>query len=227
MSIRVLLVDDQPLLRQGFSMILQAQPDLQVVGEAGDGHDAVRLASTLQPDIVLMDIRMPHLDGIRATRAITARAPTVRIILLTTFDVDEYAIEGLQAGASGFLLKNARTEELLSGIRAVAAGDAVLAPSTTRRLLNTYASTFTIGSPGDPSVQKGNPLSSLTPRERDVFFAMAEGMSNQEIAAALFLSETTVKTHVTRVLSKLELRDRIHAVIFAYRHQLTSQGHNE
>ena len=174
-----------------------------------------------------MDIRMPHMDGIQATRLITTQAPAVRVIPLTTFDIDEYAIEGIQAGASGFLIKNTLPEDLLAGIRAVAAGDAVLAPSTTRRLLDTYSSTFTLPAAGKSDAPTSGPAGPLTPREQDVFFAIAKGMSNQEIAAELVLSETTVKTHVTRVLSKLELRDRIHAVIFAYRHHLTSDGDDQ
>lgn len=215
MTISVLLADDQPLLRQGFAMILQAQSDMTVVGEAADGASAVRLGRSLQPDVVLMDVRMPGIDGIEATRQLTASDPQIRVIILTTYDFDEYAFEGLRAGASGFLLKNARPDELLAGIRSVAAGDAVLAPSATRRLLDTYSATFegpaASGTRATPDV-----LAPLTHREREVFTAMSSGMSNQEIATTLTLSEATVKTHVTRVLSKLGLRDRIQAVIFAY-----------
>jgi len=217
-TVRVLLVDDQPLLRQGFAMILQAQPDMDVVGEASDGAAAVRLARALQPDIALMDIRMPGMDGIEATRRIATESPAVKVIILTTFDLDEYAFDGLCAGASGFLLKNVRPQDLLAGIRSVAAGDAVLAPSTTRRLLDTYAGTFTSSPPGQ---EAADALAPLTPRERDTFFELAAGLTNQEIATHLSLSETTVKTHITRILSKLGLRDRVQAVIFSYEHGLT------
>lgn len=216
--IRVLLADDQPLLRKGFALILTAQPDIEVVGEACDGSDAVRLAGRLHPDVVLMDVRMPVLDGIAATRAIVTADPGVRVLILTTFDLDAYAFSGLRAGASGFLLKNTRPMDLLAGIRLVAAGDAVIAPSTTRRLLDTFASTFAT-SPG-PGGEGSDPLVELTPRERDTFAALADGLSNQEIAARLFISETTTKTHVTRVLAKLGLRDRVQAVIYAYENKL-------
>jgi DNA-binding NarL/FixJ family response regulator len=219
MTIRVLLADDQALLRKGFAMIVGAAPDMQVVGEAADGGEAVALAAALVPDVVMMDIRMPGLDGIAATRQIISRQPEVKIIILTTFDVDEYAFEGLHAGASGFLLKNARTDDLLDGIRAVAAGDAVLAPSTTRRVLDTYASTFQPGVATAGST--GHALDALTPREREIFAELASGHTNQEIAERFTLSETTVKTHVARVLAKLELRDRVQVVIFAYEKGLT------
>ena len=221
MTVRVLLADDQPLLRQGFAMIVGAEPDLQVVGEAADGVEAVELARALCPDIVLMDVRMPGLDGIAATQQITAHHSEVKVIILTTFDIDEYAFDGLRAGASGFLLKNARPEELLRGIRAVASGDAVLAPSTTRRVLDTYASTF---ERSGVTTVPGTVLGALTPREREIFAELAAGHTNQEIADRLTLSETTVKTHVTRVLSKLGLRDRVQVVIFAYENGLTRPG---
>jgi DNA-binding NarL/FixJ family response regulator len=221
MTVRLLLADDQALLRQGFAMIVGAEPDMQVVGEAAEGAEAVELARMLNPDIVLMDVRMPGLDGIAATRQITARQPEVKVIILTTFDLDEYAFDGLRAGASGFLLKNARPEDPLRGIRAVASGDAVLAPSTTRRVLDTYASTFERSDLGRPA---GTVLDVLTPREREIFGELAAGRTNQEIAERLTLSETTVKTHVTRVLGKLELRDRIQVVIFAYENGLTRPG---
>jgi DNA-binding NarL/FixJ family response regulator len=220
-TVRVLLADDQPLLRQGFAMIVGAEPDMQVVGEAAEGVEAVELARALSPDIVLMDVRMPGLDGIAATRQITARQPEVKVIILTTFDIDEYAFDGLRAGASGFLLKNARPEDLLRGIRTVASGDAVLAPSTTRRVLDTYASTFERSDVGPVA---GAVLEVLTPREREIFSELAAGRTNQEIADRLTLSETTVKTHVTRVLGKLELRDRVQVVIFAYENGLTRPG---
>ncbi len=222
MTVRVLLADDQALLRQGFAMIIGAEPDLYVVGEAAEGLEAVELSRTLSPDIVLMDVRMPGLDGITATRRITADQPEVKVIILTTFDIDEYAFDGLRAGASGFLLKNARPEDLLRGIRAVASGDAVLAPSTTRRVLDTYASTFQPPPPTGPA--RADVLDALTPREREIFAALAAGRTNQEIADNLTLSETTVKTHVARVLSKLELRDRVQVVIFSYENGLTRPG---
>lgn len=222
MSVRVLLVDDQPLLRQGFSMILGAEPDLEIVGEAADGAQAVALVGSLAPDVVLMDIRMPGTDGITATRQIVAEHPKVRVILLTTFDLDEYAFEGLRAGASGFLLKSTRTQDLLAGVRSVAAGDAVVAPSTTRRLLDTYAATFqpvpADRHPGTDSLQP------LTRREREVFTELAAGHTNGEIADRLVLSETTVKTHVARVLAKLDLRDRVQVVIYAYENGLSHPG---
>jgi DNA-binding NarL/FixJ family response regulator len=210
MAIRVLLADDQLLLRHGFAMILGAQADIEVVGEAGDGAEAVRLTGLLQPDVVLMDVRMPGMDGIEATRKITSISPPTRVIILTTFDVDEYAFDGLRAGASGFLLKNAQPDELLAGIRSVATGDAVLAPSTTRRVLDAFVSRPAAGA-AEPEV-----LGALTARELDVFTEMAAGATNKEIAQRLYLSETTVKTHVVRILAKLDLRDRTQAVIFAY-----------
>jgi DNA-binding NarL/FixJ family response regulator len=214
MAIRVLLADDQLLLRHGFAMILGAQADIEVVGEAGDGAEAVRLTGLLQPDVVLMDVRMPGMDGIEATRKITSISPPTRVIILTTFDVDEYAFDGLRAGASGFLLKNAQPDELLAGIRSVATGDAVLAPSTTRRVLDAFAADFV----SRPTAEAAEPevLGALTARELDVFTEMAAGATNKEIAQRLYLSETTVKTHVVRILAKLDLRDRTQAVIFAY-----------
>jgi DNA-binding NarL/FixJ family response regulator len=220
-TIRVLLADDQSLIRHGFAMILGAEPDIDVIGEAADGTEAARLATVLRPDVVLMDVRMPG-GGIEATRRIVSAEPAVRVIILTTFDLDEYAFEGLQAGASGFLLKNARPDELLSGIRSVAAGDAVLAPTTTRRLLDAYAGGFAAAAapvPPQPDV-----LGVLTQREREVFTEIAAGRTNKEIAARLCLSETTVKTHVARVLAKLALRDRVQAVIFAYEAGILSSG---
>ncbi|MDP9093836.1 MAG: response regulator transcription factor [Actinomycetota bacterium] len=213
MTIRVLLADDQALLRHGFKMIIDAQPDMEVVGEAADGAQAIARAAALKPDVVLMDIRMPGTDGIEATRHIAAQQPEVKVLILTTFDLDEYAFNGLRAGASGFLLKNVRTEELLAGIRAVASGDAVLAPSTTRRLLDTYAGTFQAAKVG---VAPQDVLAPLTQRERQIFTELAAGGTNQEIAERFTLSETTVKTHVARVLAKLNLRDRVQVVIFAY-----------
>jgi DNA-binding NarL/FixJ family response regulator len=209
----VLLVDDQPLLRTGFRMILSAETDLRVVGEAGDGASAVELARRLRPDVVLMDIRMPGMDGIQATRALAGPGveDPVKVLILTTFGLDEYVIESLRAGASGFLLKDAPPEDLVEAIRIVAAGEALLAPSVTRRLLDRVASRL------PPANEDTIPaLSQLTERELEVLKLMARGLSNAEIAEKLVVSETTVKTHVSRVLAKLDLRDRVQAVILAY-----------
>jgi DNA-binding NarL/FixJ family response regulator len=215
-SIRVLLVDDQALLRTGFRMILQAQPDLEVVGEAVDGADAVRQVAALRPDVVLMDVRMPVMDGVQATAAIAAGGGEARVLILTTFDVDEYAFAALRAGASGFLLKDVPPSELAGAIRAVAAGDAVVSPRITRQLLD-RVSLDTPGSADNPRIPV---LDVLTERERQIFGEVARGLSNAEIAARLHLSEATVKTHLTRVLAKLQLRDRVQVVIFAYEHDL-------
>jgi DNA-binding NarL/FixJ family response regulator len=220
MSIRVLLVDDQALLRTGFRMILSAQPDLEVVGEAVDGADAVRQVPLLRPDVVLMDVRMPVMDGVAATAAIAADGGSARVLVLTTFDVDEYAFAALRAGASGFLLKDVPPAELAAAIRAVAAGDAVVSPRITRQLLD-RVSLHTPGV-GDEDGDRTAVLAVLTEREREVFGEIARGLSNAEIAARLHLSEATVKTHITRVLAKLQLRDRVHVVIFAYEHGLLS-----
>lgn len=211
--ISVLLVDDQPLLRMGFRLILEGEDDLHIVGEASDGAEAVRLVRELNPDVVLMDVRMPVLDGIEATRAITASGSWARIIILTTFDVDEYAFAGLQAGASAFLLKDVAPSELIHAVRVVASGDAVVAPRVTQRLLETYvrgAARPAPAAPRDPLLEE------LTPRETEMLEAMAEGLSNAEIAHRYFLSEATVKTHVRRILTKLHLRDRVQAVVYAY-----------
>jgi len=213
-SIRVLLVDDQALLRTGFRMILQAQPDLEVVGEAVDGADAVRQVAALRPDVVLMDVRMPVMDGVQATAAIAAGAAAARVLILTTFDVDEYAFAALRAGASGFLLKDVPPAELAGAIRAVAAGDAVVSPRITRQLLD-RVSLDTPGSAQD-TAPRDSVLGVLTDRERQIFGEVAKGLSNAEIAAGLHLSEATVKTHITRILAKLQLRDRVQVVIFAY-----------
>jgi DNA-binding NarL/FixJ family response regulator len=219
-STRILLVDDQELLRMGFRMVLDAQDDLEVVGEAGDGAEAVALALELEPDVVLMDVRMPGTDGVQATRALVDGGSRSHVIILTTFDLDEYAHAALRAGASGFLLKDAPTADLLSAIRAVASGDAVVAPSTTRRLLATIAHQLPVAETSAAAPE----LSSLTPREHEVLIAVARGLSNAEIAAELVLSEATVKTHVGRVLSKLGLRDRVQIVIYAYDRGLVAPG---
>ncbi|MFF1732538.1 response regulator [Streptomyces sp. NPDC058247] len=209
----VLIVDDQPMQRFGFRMLLESQDDLTVAGEAGDGAEAVRLTARLQPDVVLMDIRMPGLDGIEATRRIVASGGLTRVLILTTFDLDEYAYDGLRAGASGFLVKDALPEDLLSGIRAVATGDAVVAPSLTRRLLDAYVQHL----PATSTPQRPDPrIASLTDREREILTVIAQGWTNTEIAQRLHLAESTVKTHVSRVLAKTGARDRVQAVILAY-----------
>jgi DNA-binding NarL/FixJ family response regulator len=213
MTISILLVDDQELLRMGFRMVLDAQPDFAVVGEAASGDQAVALVQGQAPDVVLMDVRMPGTDGVEATRQIVATGSRSRVIILTTFDLDEYAYAALRAGASGFLLKDAPPGDLISAIRAVASGDAVVAPSTTRRLLSSVVHQL----PRSDSRDDDHPrLQLLTPREREVMFAVSRGLSNAEIAEALVLSEATVKTHVGRILAKLDLRDRVQIVVFAY-----------
>ncbi|MGW3031981.1 response regulator [Streptomyces sp. NPDC001178] len=209
----VLVVDDQPLQRYGFRILLDSVAETEVVGEAAHGAEAVRKAAELRPDVVLMDIRMPGMDGIEATRRIVATGERSRVLVLTTFDLDEYVHAALRAGASGFLLKDARPEELLAGIRAVAIGDAVIAPALTRRLLDEFAQYVPAHRGGlaeDPR------LTSLTDREREILVAVGKGWTNGEIAAHFVLSESTVKTHVGRVLAKIGARDRIQAVIFAY-----------
>jgi DNA-binding NarL/FixJ family response regulator len=215
-TIRVLLADDQPLLRMGFTMVLDAQPDMEPVGEAGDGAEAVRLARRLHPDVVLMDVRMPGLDGIEATGQIVRDCPRTRVLILTTFDLDEYAFAGLKAGASGFLLKNALPAELLAAIRSIASGDAVVSPRITRRLLENFAHHL----PADHGQVEDERLARLTAREREVLVEVGRGLSNIEIAAVLHLAEATVKTHLSRILLKLELRDRVQAVVFAYETRL-------
>jgi DNA-binding NarL/FixJ family response regulator len=220
----ILLVDDQELLRMGFRLVLDSQPDLEVVAEAADGRDAIALVAEHAPDIVLMDVRMPDVDGVAATREIIASGSPSRIIILTTFDLDEYAYAALRAGASGFLLKDAPPADLLSAIRAVASGDAVVAPSTTRRLLETVA--HRLPDPGLDGYDVGGDRApaTLTPREREVVVAVARGLSNAEIAEDLVLAEATVKTHVGRILAKLELRDRVQIVVFAYEHGLVTRS---
>jgi DNA-binding NarL/FixJ family response regulator len=212
MTTRILIADDQALVRAGFKMILDAEDDLDVVGEASDGAEAVRLADDLAPDVVLMDIRMPELDGIEATRRVLAAGgeQPPRVLMLTTFDLNEYVYEALRAGASGFLLKDVPPEQLAAGIRVVAAGEALLAPSITKRLIQEFAH----AAPPSPTPPPG--LDELTARELEVFKLVARGLSNAEIAAELIVSETTVKTHVARVLMKLGLRDRVQAVVLAY-----------
>ena len=208
-TIRVLIADDQALVRAGFKMILDAEDDLEVVGEASDGAEAVQRIRELKPDVVLMDIRMPELDGIEATRQVTEDGE-VRVLMLTTFDLNEYVYEALRAGASGFLLKDVPPEQLVAGIRVVAEGEALLAPSITKRLISEFAQ-----APSTPSAPPPG-LDELTERELEVFKCIARGLSNAEIAAELVVSETTVKTHVARVLMKLGLRDRVQAVVLAY-----------
>ena len=207
--IRVVLVDDQELMRVGFRMVLGAQEDMEIVGEAGDGRVAVQLAEQLRPDVVLMDVRMPVLDGVEATKQITER-DLAKVLVMTTFDLDEYALSALRNGASGFLLKDTPPNQLVSALRAVALGDAVVSPSVTRRLLDRF-----LGA-GGGQLRDASVLDVLTEREREVLLLIAQGLSNTEIARKLFLSEATVKTHVGRVLSKLGLRDRVQAVVLAY-----------
>jgi DNA-binding NarL/FixJ family response regulator len=216
--IQVLLADDQALVRTGFRMILQGAPDMRVVGEAGDGAEAAALALRLRPDVVLMDIRMPGVDGVEATRRICAGSTSIRVLVLTTFDLDEYVYAALSAGASGFLLKDTLAPDLLSAIRVVTRGDAVVAPSVTRRLLERH-----IGNGPDPAMP-GAALGALTEREREVLALLARGLSNAELAAQLYLSEGTVKTHVSRILAKLGLRDRVQAVVYAYESGLVRVG---
>ncbi|WP_431710681.1 response regulator [Glutamicibacter uratoxydans] len=225
--VKVLLVDDQPLLRMGFRLILEGEDDMQIVGEAADGIDALTQARALTPDVVLMDVRMPRMDGIEATEKIVKAHPETKIIILTTFDLDEYAFAGLQAGASAFLLKDVAPEELVHAVRLVASGDAVVAPRVTARLLETYVRAGAVRSPAPSAEPERDPLlDDLTPRELEVLRALAEGLSNAEIAHKFFLSEATVKTHVRRILTKLHLRDRVQAVVYAYETGLVipSQG---
>jgi DNA-binding NarL/FixJ family response regulator len=215
--IRVVIADDQALVRTGFRVILDAESDLEVVGEAGDGREAVELAQAYRPDIVLMDIRMPNLDGIDATRRLTALPRPPRVLMLTTFDLDEYVYEALRAGASGFLLKDAGADELLHAVRVVAAGDALLSPSITRRLIADYAHR-------PPPSEQPAALAELTPRELEVLRLVARGLSNADIARRLVLGDATVKTHVARIFQKLDVHDRAQAVVLAYESGLVTPG---
>ena len=211
MTIRVLVADDQPLMRAAFEMTLRTEEDIELVGEASDGLGAVEQARRLRPDVILMDVRMPGLDGVEATRILAAEDRTTKILILTTFDIDEYVIEAIRAGASGFLLKDVRPSDLIEAIRIVARGDALLAPSVTRRLLESIA-------PSLPALRppKVGLLDALTPTERKVLALVGRGASNHEIAAELFVADTTVRTHIRHILEKLALRDRVQAVVLAY-----------
>lgn len=223
LPIRVAIVDDQALVRTGFRMVLESEPGIEVVGEAADGAAAIVLVAAREIDVLLMDVRMPALDGIAATRAIVSDGRTTRVIVLTTFDLDEYAFGALRAGASGFLLKDVRPAELVEAIRTVHAGEAALAPRVTRRMIELFADDLPTGA-AEPSSQGA--LATLTPREREVLEAVADGASNAEIGARLFLSESTVKTHVGRLLQKLDARDRVHLVILAYEHGVVPRSHH-
>jgi len=215
--IRILIADDQELVRTGFRVVLDAEPDLEVGGEAADGLAALEATETLRPDVVLMDIRMPNLDGIEATRRIAAVDGSPRILILTTFDLDDYVYEALRAGASGFLLKDARAEELQQAVRMVASGDALLSPSITRRLIESYTRR-------PPPTMRPAPFAELTPRELEVLRLVARGLSNSEIAHELVVGDATVKTHVARIFSKLDLHDRAQAVVLAYESGLVQPG---
>ncbi|MDR0417244.1 MAG: response regulator transcription factor [Propionibacteriaceae bacterium] len=216
--ITVLIVDDQSLMRMGFAMVLKAEDDIAVVGEAADGPAALDQVAALRPDIVLMDVRMPGFDGIEATRRVVQSSPDTRVIVLTTFDLDEYAIGAINAGASGFLLKDVRPHDLVAAIRAVANGDATISPRVTRRMLDLFAGHLPMAAA--PAEMAADPLAVLTPRERDVFDGVVAGQSNAEIGRALTVSETTVKTHVAGILTKLGLRDRLQTVVWAYQNGL-------
>jgi len=219
-SIRLLIVDDQELVRTGFRLFLETQNDLEVVGEAGDGEEAIELAHELRPDVILMDIRMPRMDGVEATARLTASGltPPPRVLVLTTFDLDEYVFGALRAGAAGFLLKDAPRERLVEAIRVVHAGEALLSPSITRRLVEDFAART------DPLEPSAALLEELTPREREVLILVARGLSNGEIAKRLVVTEATVKSHVGSLLMKLGLRDRVQAVVFAYEHGIVVAG---
>jgi len=218
--IRVLIADDQALVRTGFRVILNAEPDLEVVGEAADGRETIEAVRTQRPDVVLMDIRMPNLDGIEATRRLAAAAHAPRVLILTTFDLDQYVYEALRAGASGFLLKDATAEELLQAVRVVAAGEALLSPSITRRLIADYARR-------PPPNERPAALDELTPRELEVLRLIARGLSNRDVARKLVLGDATIKTHVARIFAKLDLHDRTQAVVLAYETGLVTPGESE
>lgn len=224
MTIGVLLADDQELMRMGFRMVIESQADMAVVGEAATGREAIDATTRTGPDVVLMDVRMPEMDGVEATRLITAAISDTRIIILTTFDLDEYVYAALRAGASGFLLKDSPPAELLSAIRAVANGDAVVTPRVTRRLLSSFS--HRLPSPAHAEPEERDRLQRLTAREHEVLLQVARSLSNAEIAELLVLSEATVKTHVGRILAKLELRDRVQIVVFAYETGLISPAQN-
>jgi DNA-binding NarL/FixJ family response regulator len=214
--IRVLVVDDQPLVRSGFRMVLEERPDLELAGEASDGAEAVELARELDPDVILMDVRMPNLDGVEATRQLVDSGTRARILVLTTFDLDEYVYAAIRAGASGFLLKDVEPAELVDAIRVVAAGNSLFGPAATERLVERFSQ--------QPSPDAGRSLDELTEREKEILTLLASGLSNAELAERLFLSETTVKTHVSSILRKLRVRDRVQAVIAAYDAGLVRPG---
>ena len=213
-TISVVLADDQALMRMGFRMVLEAEEDITVVGEASDGTSALAQAKALHPDVILMDVRMPGMNGIEATERIAQECPSTRVLILTTFDLDEYAFAGLRAGASGFLLKDTRPAELAEAIRTVASGEAVVSPRITQRMLEMFASS--LPNSGTPAQASDPRIDSLTPREKEILVLMSQGMSNAEIAEHLVVSATTVKTHVGNVLAKLDVRDRVQAVVVAY-----------
>ncbi|MFJ6569320.1 response regulator [Streptomyces sp. NPDC091292] len=218
MTIRLLIVDDQELIRTGFRLFLQTQNDLEVAGEAADGHEALTQAAALRPDVVLMDVRMPRMDGVEATSLLTAAGSSPRVLILTTYDLDEYVFGALRAGASGFLLKDASRERLLEAIRVVHAGEALLSPSITRRLIEDYATRT------EPLRPRAKLLAELTPREREILLLVARGLSNPEIATHLVVTEATVKSHVGSMFAKLHLRDRVQAVVFAYENGFVLPG---
>ena len=220
MSIRVLLADDQALVRSGFRLIIETREDLEVVGEAADGLEAIEVARHARPDVILMDVRMPNLDGVEATRRLAASGSPARVLILTTVDLDEYVYEAIRAGASGFLLKDVQPAQLVEAIRVVAAGEALLAPTVTRRLLDRFADALPSTRPKPPPPE----LARLTDRELEILKLLAGGLSNAELAELLFLSETTVKTHISSVLRKLDLRDRVQAVVLAYEAGLVRPG---
>ena len=222
MTIKVLIVDDQMMVREGFSVLLGAQPDIEVVGEAVDGREAVDRVRALRPDVVLMDIRMPGMNGIDATREIVASDDASKVLVLTTFDLDEYVYQALRAGASGFLLKDASARQLAEGVRVVASGEALLAPSVTRRLINEFARVVPVQRAG--SSAPAGQVEELTDRETEVLVLIAQGLSNQEIADRLVVAESTIKTHVSRILVKLGLRDRTQAAVYAYETRLVTPG---